>query len=103
MFKFALDAILGFSTKPLRLATQLSLLSLLVTVIMAVYVFGSLIFFQAAAGWASTLLAISFFSSIQLLTLGIMGEYIAKIYEEVKNRPDYLVDRSAGFNENEHQ
>lgn len=101
MFKFALDAILGFSTKPLRLATQLSLLSLLVTVVMAFYVFGSLIFFQAAAGWASTLLAVSFFSSIQLLTLGIMGEYVGRLYIEAKARPLYFISEEVGMNASE--
>lgn len=96
MIRFALDAVTGFSIKPLRLATQLSIFSLIITFLMAIYVFGSLIFFQAADGWASTLLAVSFFSSIQLLTLGIMGEYIGRLYIEAKGRPLYYIADQVG-------
>jgi len=92
MIKFALDAVTGFSIRPLRIATQLSILTAIITVGMAIYVIGGLIFFQTVPGWASTLLAISFFSSIQLLTLGIMGEYVGRLYIEAKNRPLYFVD-----------
>lgn len=99
MFRFALDAVTGFSIKPLRLATQLSVFSLIITFSMAVYVFGSLIFFQTAAGWASTLLAVSFFSSIQLLTLAIMGEYIGRLYIEAKGRPLYYIADEVGGDE----
>ncbi|MGI9394204.1 MAG: glycosyltransferase family 2 protein [Boseongicola sp.] len=96
MIQFALDGVTGFSIRPLRLATRLSIFSLIITFLMAVYVFGSLIFFQAAAGWASTLLAVSFFSSIQLLTLGIMGEYIGRLYIEAKGRPLYYIADEVG-------
>ena len=64
--------------------------------VMAIYVFGSLIFYQTAAGWASTLLAVSFFSSIQLLTLGIIGEYLGRLYIEAKGRPLYFVEQETG-------
>lgn len=96
MIRFALDAVTGFSIKPLRLATQLSIISLITALVMAIYVFGSLIFYQTAAGWASTLLAVSFFSSIQLLTLGIIGEYLGRLYIEAKGRPLYFVEQETG-------
>lgn len=99
MLRFATDALTGFSTKPLKMATRLAFLSLYVTFLMAVYVFLSLILYATAPGWASMLLAISFFSGIQLLTLGIMGEYIGRLYMESKQRPMYFVSeetRSAG-------
>ena len=91
MLRFAVDAITGFSTKPLKLATRLSFLSLAMTFVMAVYVFGSLVMYQTVAGWASVTLAISFFSGVQLLTLGILGEYIGRIYTESKRRPLYYL------------
>ena len=62
---------------------------------MAIYVLRSLILFQTAPGWASVTLAISFFAGAQLLTLGIMGEYIGRLYVEAKNRPLYFVSEEA--------
>lgn len=91
MFRFAADAVTAFSTKPLRLATRLSFLSLGVAFLMMIYVFHSLIMYQTAPGWASVVLAISAFSGVQLLTLGILGEYIGRLYVEAKNRPLYFV------------
>lgn len=96
MLRFATDALTGFSTKPLKIATRLSFVSLLVTVFMAIYVFGSLILFNTVAGWASVLLAISFFSAIQLLTLGILGEYVGRLYMESKQRPLYFRSQETG-------
>jgi dolichol-phosphate mannosyltransferase len=96
MLGFATDALTGFSTKPLKIATRLSFVSLLVTVFMAIYVFGSLILFNTVAGWASVLLAISFFSAIQLLTLGILGEYVGRLYMESKQRPLYFQSQETG-------
>ena len=100
MLRFALDAITGFSTRPLRVATRLAFLSLATTFIMIVYVFASLIFFQAVPGWASMLVAVSFFSGIQLLTLGIIGEYLGRLYLEAKNRPLYYTSEEIGGDEN---
>lgn len=91
MLHFGLDAITSFSTRPLRWATRLSFLSLIATAVMLVYVAGSLIFYQTAPGWASVLLAVSFFSAVQLLTLGIIGEYLGRLYIEAKGRPLYTI------------
>mgnify|MGYP001825625241 CR=1 FL=1 len=96
MLRFALDAITGFSTRPLRVATRLAFLSLATTVIMILYVIASLIFFQAVPGWASMLVAVSFFSGIQLLTLGIIGEYLGRLYLEAKKRPLYFTSEEIG-------
>ncbi|QDI76985.1 glycosyltransferase family 2 protein [Leisingera aquaemixtae] len=96
MLRFATDALTGFSTKPLKMATRLAFLSLYVTFLMAVYVFLSLILYNTAPGWASMLLALSFFSGIQLLTLGIMGEYIGRLYMESKQRPMYFLSEETG-------
>ncbi|WP_299872722.1 glycosyltransferase family 2 protein [uncultured Sulfitobacter sp.] len=91
MLRFAIDAMTAFSTKPLKLATRLSFVSLGVAGLMMIYVFRSLILYQTAPGWASVVLAISAFSGVQLLTLGILGEYIGRLYVEAKNRPLYFV------------
>lgn len=91
MLRFAIDAMTAFSTKPLKLATRLSFVSLGVAGLMMIYVFRSLILYQTAPGWASVVLAIAAFSGVQLLTLGILGEYIGRLYVEAKNRPLYFV------------
>jgi dolichol-phosphate mannosyltransferase len=89
MMRLAMDGITAFSTKPLKLATRLSFVSFGVSGLMMIYVFRSLILYQTAPGWASVVLAISAFSGVQLLTLGILGEYIGRLYVEAKDRPLY--------------
>ncbi|WP_170760235.1 glycosyltransferase family 2 protein [Ruegeria lacuscaerulensis] len=96
MIRFAFDALASFSIKPLQIATRLAFLTLIIAALMAVYVFWSLIMYNAVAGWASTVLVISFFSGIQLLTLGIMGEYLGRLYVEAKGRPLFFVDEQTG-------
>jgi len=96
MVRFAFDALASFSIKPLQIATRLAFLTLLIAGLMAFYVFGSLILYNTVPGWASTLLAISFFSGIQLLTLGIIGEYLGRLYVEAKARPLYFVEERIG-------
>ena len=99
MLRFAGDALTGFSTAPLRLATMLAYGSLVVSAIMAIYVLWSLAVTATAPGWASLLLAVAFFSGIQLLTLGIIGEYLGRLYMEVKGRPLYMIERRTGWPE----
>ncbi|MBS1302066.1 glycosyltransferase family 2 protein [Loktanella sp. SALINAS62] len=91
MLGFAVDAMTAFSTKPLKFATRMSFASLGFSALMMAYVAHSLIVYQTAPGWASVVLAISLFSGVQLLTLGILGEYIGRLYVETKNRPLYFV------------
>lgn len=96
MMRFAGDALTGFSTAPLKLATMLAYGSLVISGIMALYVLWSLATTATAPGWASLLLAVAFFSGIQLLTLGIIGEYLGRLYMEVKGRPLFMVERRTG-------
>lgn len=91
MIRFAFDAMTAFSTKPLKLATRMSFASLGFSALMMIYVLHSLIVYQTAPGWASVVLVISLFSGVQLMTLGILGEYIGRLYIEAKNRPLYFV------------
>ena len=95
MLRLALDAMTAFSTKPLRLATRLSFFSLGVSFLMGLYVIGSLVAQHVVPGWASVVLAVSFFSGVQLLTLGILGEYVGRLYLEAKARPLYFVSEEA--------
>ncbi len=96
MMNFAAQGLLYFTKKPLRLATMTGFLSILVGLLLTVYVVVSKYFreIQAAPGWASTLISIIFFGGVQLLTIGVMGEYIGSIFDEVKNRPEYIIDET---------
>lgn len=86
----AFSAIFSFSKKPLKIATNLGFLSVLVSLVLSLYVlFGR--FYKPVPGWASTLMIIIFFGGIQLLTIGVLGQYIASILDEVKNRPEYII------------
>ncbi len=103
MLKFALDAITSFSYVPLQLATYTGFaiagLSL-VAVLVAVYL--RLTTGRALLGQATTLVAVLFLGGIQLIFLGIIGEYLGRIYDEVKARPLYIVAETIGFND-DHQ
>jgi polyisoprenyl-phosphate glycosyltransferase len=92
MVKFASDGIISFSTKPLRLVMGLGLASVFISILVLIYTFIVRLFGQSVEpGWASIMVAITFFSGVQLLGLGIVGQYIARIYDESKNRPIYIV------------
>ena len=98
MLRLTLDAITSFSYIPLRLSTYfgffLALLSLLgIIVTMVLRLSGN----NAFIGQASTLVAVLFLGGIQLIFLGIIGEYLARIYDDVKARPLYIVSRAYGF------
>jgi len=99
MIKFAITGILYFSKKPLKIAINLGFFSVFVGLILSIYAlvahFSGLI--PTVAGWASIMITIIFFGGIQLLTIGILGEYIGSIFDEVKKRPEYIVERRINF------
>jgi dolichol-phosphate mannosyltransferase len=99
MFKFALDAITGFSYAPLQLATYLGFIIAGVSAMAAILVVFARLFMGATPfyGQATTLVAVLFLGGVQLITLGIIGEYLGRIYDEVKGRPLYLVRETLGF------
>jgi polyisoprenyl-phosphate glycosyltransferase len=98
MLRFASDGIVSFSTLPLRVATLLGLLSGLAALGVALWVlFVVLTGVQAVPGWATLMIAVSLSSSAQLLMIGILGEYLGRVYDEVKRRPLYLVDATQNF------
>jgi dolichol-phosphate mannosyltransferase len=94
MMRFALDGLLSFSVVPLRLATALGFLSAALSLVGIVYALNvRLLTGKRTAGWATLFIAILFLGGIQLITIGIIGEYIGRIYREVKRRPLYLVKK----------
>jgi dolichol-phosphate mannosyltransferase len=98
LFKLAFDGIVSFSAAPLRLALLMgTLVSLAGFVLIGVLFYLRLAHAFELPGWTSLMVVVLFLGGIQLLTVGIVGEYIARIYEEVKNRPVYFVARAVGY------
>jgi polyisoprenyl-phosphate glycosyltransferase len=94
MLSFAWQGVTSFSVLPLRFITGLGLLVSLISFLITVWAIAVRMFTQdAIPGWASTVLPIYFLGGIQLLCLGIMGEYLAKIYSETKRRPRYIIEK----------
>ena len=97
MMRLAFDGITGFSSAPLKISFYLGLLATIVG--FGVFVWSILEKFLSPAttvpGWASLMTAIVFFAGVQLLTIGILGEYIGRIYDEVKQRPLYIEDKKS--------
>ena len=92
LFKYSIDGIVNFSQAPLSIASMTGLLFTVVAFIMVLFVFvRRLIFGDPVAGWASTICIVLFIGGVQLLCMGIMGQYLAKTYLEVKRRPHYIV------------
>ncbi|MDQ3336689.1 MAG: glycosyltransferase family 2 protein [Myxococcota bacterium] len=100
LWRFALDGLFSFSTAPLKLWTYVGILAALGGFVYgAITVIQKLFFGIDAAGYASLLIVVLFFSGLLLISNGIQGEYIARIFEEVKNRPLYVVGKKFGFAE----
>lgn len=97
MIKLAFDAILSFSIFPLRLASVLGVLTVIFSVFFAIFAYYKNAAGQTIRGWSSTVFLILFLGSIQLVAIGIIGEYLGRIYEEVKRRPLYIIDSTVGF------
>lgn len=95
LFKYSIDGIINFSQAPLSIASLTGLFFTIVAFIMVLFVFvRRLIFGDPVAGWASTVCIVLFIGGVQLLCMGIMGQYLAKTYLEVKKRPHYIVAES---------
>jgi polyisoprenyl-phosphate glycosyltransferase len=95
MFRLALNAITGFSYLPLQIATYLGFISAGMSIVaIPVVIFLRATNHQAFFGQASTLIAVLFLGGVQLISLGILGEYIGRIYDEVKGRPLYIVSEA---------
>jgi dolichol-phosphate mannosyltransferase len=88
-----MDGLVGFSGAPLRLVTHLGIITLCSTIIMLAWVVIDFFFglTNAPRGWASTICVMLFVSSVQMISLGVIGEYLIRIFLEVKGRPTFLI------------
>jgi len=93
MLRFAMTGLLYFSRKPLKLAIMTGFTCIAAGLLMLAYVLIAKFYpgMGIVKGWTSTLIIIIFFSGVQLMTVGVMGEYIGSIFDEVKNRPEYII------------
>lgn len=98
LLHFALDGLASFSTIPLRIWSYVGLtLSALAFIYIIVFLAKTLLFGIDQAGFPTLIISIMFFAGVQLISLGVIGEYLGRIYEEVKARPLYLVAEEVGF------
>jgi dolichol-phosphate mannosyltransferase len=96
MFRLAFDGITGFSSAPLKISFSVGCLSTLFAMALFIWTILEKILTPETTvpGWASLMTAIVFLGGVQLISIGILGEYIGRIYEEVKQRPLYIEDKS---------
>ena len=99
MLKLASDGIISFSTKPLKLVGLLGFISIVISILILIYALLSyfLKLNQLSAGWTSLMVAITFFAGVQLLSIWIMSEYIGRIYDETKQRPQFIINKKINF------
>lgn len=101
LWNFALEGFTSFSTVPLRLWTYLGAVGAVLCLIYAVYIISTTVLFGSPVpGYASIFVSITFFGSIQLISIGLLGEYIGRIYIEVKQRPIYVLKSIHEFDSN---
>jgi len=98
LFKLAMDGIISFSFVPLKIASFLGFIFSAFAFILIIVLFILKFFVNLGfVGWTSTISTILFIGGIQLITLGIIGEYLARIYDEVKRRPEYIIESKINF------
>ena len=96
MLKLASDGIISFSTKPLKIVGGLGIITIFISILLLLYSVISYIFNlnQLTPGWTSIMIAITLFSGVQLLSIWIISEYLARIYDESKKRPQYIISKT---------
>ena len=98
LFRLALDGLVSFSSLPLRLAAWLGLFAAAIGFALLVWaLIAALVLEKTPAGWASTAVIVLFFGGVQLLMLGVLGEYLGRIFDEVKGRPHFVVAARSGW------
>ena len=93
MIRFAADALTSFSTSPLRVATWFGLGAAALAVLLLGYSVVRWVQGGTVTGWSSLMAAMAGFSAVQLIVLGIIGEYLGRLFQEVKGRPLFIVDQ----------
>lgn len=96
-FNLMIDIILHMTNAPLNIIINISLVSLLGTIILSIYQLGMFFFKEVPSGFTSIILSIFFFGSLTLLVLGIIGRYLSNIYTEVRNRPLFFIQQKINF------
>ena len=96
MISFAFDGITSFSINPIRLISAIGVIACVISVIMAIYAIAQKILGHVNVGWTSVICSIWFLGGLQMLGIGLIGEYIGKMYKEVKRRPRFIVERYIG-------
>jgi dolichol-phosphate mannosyltransferase len=92
MVRFALDGITSFSILPLRFATYIGMLTIVASLgVVAWALVSKFVLHHVVEGWTGIMIVVALFASVQLMMIGILGEYVGRIYEEVKRRPLYIV------------
>ena len=101
MLKLAQDGIFSFSTKPLRIVGTMGIISIAISIIILIYAILSYIFNwnNLAAGWTSLMVTMTFLSGMILISLWMIGEYIGRIYDETKRRPQYIIEKTINIDE----
>lgn len=99
MLHFASVALLYFSKKPLKMVTGLGFLAVIIGIILAVwFTLGKFYgFSNAESGWTSIIFTIIFFGGVQLITIGVLGQYIGVLFDEIKARPEYIIEEKQNF------
>jgi polyisoprenyl-phosphate glycosyltransferase len=97
MISFAWKGITSFSVVPMRLVLYFGVINFLLSVFIGIYVLNSKLSGNTVSGWTSTVLPMAFFSGSNMIAIGLIGEYVGKIYEEVKNRPRYIIEKVHGL------
>ena len=93
MIRLAFDGITAFSDKPLKMASAIGIISAIISLLAIIYALLShFIFDSAVSGWTSLIISVLFIGGVQLITIGIIGEYIARINNDVRNRPLYIIE-----------
>jgi glycosyltransferase involved in cell wall biosynthesis len=101
MIAFAADGLLSFSLRPLRVALKLGFFTSLIALFGIFYVLGMRLFTSNwVSGWTLMMIAVLFFGGVQLICMGIIGEYVGRTYNESKRRPLYIVETMLGFDPN---
>ena len=94
MLTFAADGITSFSVKPLRLILAIGIIILIISIFIMLYALIVKILGHTVAGWTFLTISIWFIGGLQMISIGIIGEYIGKIYNETKRRPRYIIEKT---------
>ena len=103
MLSFAIDGITSLSVKPIKLISSLGLIVFILSLLMLLWSLIMHFIGHTIIGWSSIVCIVLFLGGVQLLSIGVIGEYIGKIYSEVKNRPRYIIEKKINLQTNEEE